>query len=154
MYDKPLSLLSVSSQPDICTKHSHNVMGTKPLYTRSASSERRRPIQSSIIKRGTSAVTVLSQSDAIEEIIHNLYIGYCISDLAPPVTSLDVPLQPPWCSHCALKGPVVLCFCPSGIWPSCRQWEASGTRRHARGYEASSSDRYTTRPTDDDDLNM
>ncbi len=39
VYDKPLSLLSVSSQPDIYPKHSHNVMGTNPLYTSSASSE-------------------------------------------------------------------------------------------------------------------
>lgn len=100
VYDKPLSLLSVSSQPDICTKHSHNVMGTKPLYTRSAFSERCCPIQSPImVQRGTSAVTVLSQSDAIEEIIHNLYIGYYISDLVPPVTSLDVYLQLPCCTH-------------------------------------------------------
>lgn len=28
-----------------------------------------------------------------------------------------------------------------GTWPSCHQWEASGTRRHAEGYEASSKDR-------------
>lgn len=29
MYDKPLSLLSVSSQPDIYPKHSHNIMGNR-----------------------------------------------------------------------------------------------------------------------------
>lgn len=37
-----------------------------------------------------------------------------------------------------LIGPVTMCL---GTWPSCRHWGASGTRRHAGGYEASSKDR-------------
>lgn len=111
VYDKPLSLLSVSSQPDIYPKHSHNVMGTNALYTSSASSEWYRLIKS---------------------LKGNNYFQLLL---------LLVPLWPPCSSRLHTKLLLMCLFPLSGTWPSCRQWEASRMRRHARGYEASSKDR-------------